>query len=201
MPTQEERSAASLAKLMDAARSLFRAHGYAETSVDDITRAAQLTKGAFYHHFTDKKAIFRAVFEEAERQLHADIRAACGHGDPWTVLKSGCLAFLDLTLDPGTQRLVLREGPSVLGWDVWREVCTQHSLGLISGGIRAAMKAGQIPPRPAEPLAAAIYGALTEAARYLAQLDDPAAALPAARAEIELMLQALLTQPRQAPAA
>ena len=201
MATQEERSAASLAKLMDAARPLFRAQGYAATSVDDITRAAALTKGAFYHHFTDKKAIFRAVFEEAEAQLHADIRAACARDDPWTMLKSGCLAFLDITLDPWTQRLLLREGPSVLGWDVWREVCARHSLGLISGGIRAAIKAGQIPPRPTEPLAAAIYGALTEAARYLAQLDDPAAALPAVRAEIELMLQALRTQPGEAPAA
>jgi hypothetical protein len=80
-------------------------------------------------------------------------------------------------------------------------VCARHSLGLISGGIRAAIKAGQIRPRPTEPLAAAIYGALTEAARYLAQLDDPAAALPDVRAEIELMLEALLTPPKASPAA
>lgn len=201
MATQEERSAASLAKLMDAARPLFRTQGYAATSVDDITRAAALTKGAFYHHFTDKKAIFHAVFEEAEDQLKADIRMACKSDDAWTMLKSGCLAFLDLMLDPGTQRLLLREGPSVLGWDVWREVCARHSLGLISGGIRAAMKAGQIRSRPAEPLAAAIYGALTEAARYLAQVEDPAAALPSVRAEIVLMLDALLTRPESVPAA
>ena len=201
MATQEERSAASLARLMEAARPLFRAQGYAATSVDDITRAAALTKGAFYHHFTDKKAIFHAVFEEAERQLLADIRAACVPDDPWTMLKSGCLAFLDLMLDPGTQRLLLREGLSVLGWDVWRDVCARHSLGLISGGIRAAIKAGQLTPRPTEPLAAAIYGALTEAARYLAQLDDPAAALPGVRAEIELMLEALPARPTGSSAA
>jgi AcrR family transcriptional regulator len=201
MATQEERSAASLAKLMDAARILFRAEGYAATSVDEITRRAQLTKGAFYHHFTDKKAIFRAVFEEAEHQLQADIKASCAQDEPWTMLKSGCLAFLDLMMDAGTQRLLLREGPAVLGWDAWRDVCARHSLGLISGGIRAAIKAGRIRPRPTEPLAATIYGALTEAARYLAQLDDPAAALPGVRAEIELMLEALLTQPEKAPAA
>ncbi|WP_189049860.1 TetR/AcrR family transcriptional regulator [Aliidongia dinghuensis] len=186
---------------MAAARSLFRAHGYAETSVDDITRAAELTKGAFYHHFTDKKAIFHAVYEEGEDQLLADIMAACGHGDPFSMLKGGCLAFLDLMMDAGTQRLLLREGPSVLGWDVWREVCARHSLGLITAGIRGAIKAGQIRPRPMEPLAATIYGALTEAARYLAQLDDPAAGLASVRAEIEGMLDALRTQPEQAPAA
>jgi AcrR family transcriptional regulator len=196
MATQEERSAASLAKLMEAARVLFRAEGYAATSVDDVTRAAALTKGAFYHHFTDKKAIFQAVFEEAERQLQSDIKAAVVSSDPWTMLKSGCLAFLDITLDPGTARLLLREGPAVLGWEAWRDICARHSLGLISGGIRAAIKAGQVPSRPTEPLAAAIYGALTEAARYMAQLDDPAAALPCVRAEIDLMLQALLMQPR-----
>lgn len=201
MATQEERSAASLAKLMEAARPLFRTQGYAATSVDDITRAAALTKGAFYHHFTDKKAIFHAVFEEAELQLNADIRAACKNDDPWIMLKSGCLSFLDLTLDPGTQRLLLREGPSVLGWDVWRDICARHSLGLISGGIRGAIKAGRIRPRPAEPLAAALYGALTEAARYLAQLDDPAAALPGVRAEIALMLEGLLTPSENVPAA
>lgn len=196
MATQEERSAASLAKLMDAARALFRARGYAATSVDDITGAAALTKGAFYHHFTDKKAIFQAVFEEAEAELQAHIKATAVSDDRWIMLKTGCLAFLDITLDPGTARLLLREGPSVLGWDLWRDICTRHSLGLISSGIRAVIKAGQIPPRPTEPLAAAIYGALTEAARYLAQLDDPAAALPCARAEVELMLQALLMPPR-----
>jgi AcrR family transcriptional regulator len=201
MATQEERSAASLAKLMDAARPLFRTQGYAATSVDDITRAALLTKGAFYHHFTDKKAIFHAVFEEAEHQLQADIRAACAADDAWTMLKSGCLAFLDITLDPGVQRLLLREGPSVLGWDVWRDICARHSLGVISGGIRAAIKAGQIRPRPTEPLAATIYGALTEAARYLAELDDPAAALPGIRSEIELMLEALRAQPKDSSAA
>jgi len=191
MATQEERTAASLAKLMAAARPLFRTQGYAQTSVDDITRAAALTKGAFYHHFTDKMAIFHAVFEEGERQLQGDIKAACAELDPWNMLRSGCLAFLDLTLEPGTQRLLLREGPSVLGWDAWRNVCTRYSLGMISSAIRAAMKAGQIRERPAEPVAAAIYGALTETARYMAQLDEPAAALPAVRDEILLMLEAL----------
>ena len=198
MATQEERTAASLAKLMAAARPLFRTQGYAQTSVDDITRAAGLTKGAFYHHFADKKAIFHAVFEEGERQLQADIKAACAQLDPWSMLRSGCLAFLDLTLEPGTQRLLLREGPSVLGWDAWRNVCTRYSLGMISRAIRAAMKAGQIRERPAEPVAAAIYGALTETARYMAQLDEPAAALPAVRDEILLMLEALRGQPRAA---
>jgi AcrR family transcriptional regulator len=200
MATQEERTAASLAKLMDAARTLFRAEGYAATSVDDITRAAALTKGAFYHHFADKKAIFLAVFEEAERQLLIDIKASIRSDDPWTMLKTGCLAFLDITSDPATLRLLLSEGPSVLGWDVWRDICARHSLGVISGGIRAAIKAGQIPERPTEPLAAAIYGALTEAARYMGQLDDPAAALPCVRAEVELMLEALLRQPRPSAA-
>jgi len=198
MATQEERTAASLAKLMAAARPLFRTQGYAQTSVDDITRAAALTKGAFYHHFTDKMAIFHAVFEEGERQLQADIKAACAQRDPWNMLRSGCLAFLDLTLEPGTQRLLLREGPSVLGWDAWRNICTRYSLGLISSAIRAAMKAGQLRERPAEPLAAAIYGALTESARYMAQLDEPAAALPAVRTEILLMLEALRGDSRAA---
>jgi len=185
---------------MEAARTLFRGAGYAATSVDDITRAAALTKGAFYHHFTDKRAIFQAVFEEAERQLYVDIKAAACPSDPLTMLKTGCLAFLDITSDPATLRLLLLEGPSVLGWDAWRDICARHSLGVISGGIRAAIKAGQIPARPAEPLAAAIYGALTEAARYMGQLDDPAAALPSIRAEFELMLEALLKPPRPSAA-
>jgi AcrR family transcriptional regulator len=201
MATQEERSAASLARLMEAARALFRAEGYAATSVDDITRGAHLTKGAFYHHFADKKAIFRAVFEEAEHQLMADIRAAASPSDPWTMLKTGCLAFLEISLEPGNQRLLLREGPSVLGWDVWRETCARYSLGVIASGLKASIKAGQIAPRPPEPLAAAIYGALCEMARYLAQSEDPAAALPGARAEVELILQAfLMPQPAAAAA-
>jgi AcrR family transcriptional regulator len=130
MPTQGERSEATRTKLLGVARKLFRARGYADTSLDDIAARAGVTKGAFYHHFEDKKAIFTAVFEEAERQLVEAAAAGGRGGDVWSRFRAGCRAFLEASMDPGIQRVALHDAPVVLGWEVWREIADRHSLGV-----------------------------------------------------------------------
>src|SRR4030095_7085789 len=171
MPTQGERSEATRTKLLGVARKLFRARGYADTSLDDIAARAGVTKGAFYHHFEDKKAIFTAVFEEAERKL-VEAAAAAGAGaavceeawrqlceaaaaggrggDVWSRFRAGCRAFLEASMDPGIQRVALHDAPVVLGWEVWREIAARHSLGVIEAGLARAIAAGPVRSRQAQ---------------------------------------------------
>src|SRR5437868_14309250 len=93
--TQAERSEATVHERVRTARELFAERGYAGTSIEDIVRAAGVTRGALYHHFDSKADVFRAVFEDLERDLAAmSVEAARGKRDPWKQMEAGCMAFL-----------------------------------------------------------------------------------------------------------
>ena len=189
--TQAERTAATRQALLDAAQDLFAARGYARTGREDIVRAAGVTRGALYHHFTNKEHLFRAVFESMEAALLERVAAAAAGGrDPGEQLHRGCAAFLDAATDPAVQRVVLLDAPSVLGWADWRAVDARYGLGMMREGLRAAMDAGQIRHQPVTPLAHVLLAALNEAALYIAGADDPAAA----RAEIGPVVDGLLAR-------
>jgi AcrR family transcriptional regulator len=194
VPTQGERSEATRTKLLGAARKLFRARGYADTSLDDIAARAGVTKGAFYHHFEDKKAIFTAVFEEAERELVEAAAAGRRGGDVWTRFRAGCGAFLEASMEPGIQRVALHDAPVVLGWEVWREIAERHSLGVIEAGLERAMAAGQVRSRPTKPLARLLFGALCEGARMVARAADPRQGLAEVVREVDELLAGMLIQ-------
>lgn len=191
MPTQEERSEVTRGKLLDAARRLFRTRGYPRTSIEEIASRAGLTKGAFYHHFEDKRAIFLAVFEETERRLMETATAGIEGGDAWRRLRAGCRAFLEACLDPGVQRIVLRDAPVVLGWETWREIDTRYSLGLIEAGLTEAMSEGLIRQRPPGPLAHLLFGALCEGVMMIARSAKPREALAEVVREIDQLLGGL----------
>ena len=144
MATQEERSEATRGKLLAVARKLFRIRGYARTFIEDIAARAGVTKGAFYHHFPDKKAIFLAVFHETEQALMEASAAGARGPDAWSQFRAGCRAFLEASMDAGVQRIILRDGPVVLGWEAWREIDARYSLGLIEGALRQAMAEGRV---------------------------------------------------------
>src|SRR2546425_8518280 len=176
VPTQEERSEATRGKLLAVARKLFRIRGYARTFIDDIAARAGVTKGAFYHHFPDKKAIFLAVFHETEQALMEASAAGARGPDAWSQFRAGCRAFLEALIDSDVQRIILRDGPVVLGWEAWREIDARYSLRLIEGAV---------PPAPAEgrgsgalePLAHLLFGALCEGAMMVSRAAKPRAAL------------------------
>ena len=122
--------------LMTVARALFTARGYAERGHrGDRARSADVTRGALYHHFTDKRELFRAVHEQVEQDMVAAITAAmAGIEDPVELLLAGGRAFLDLCDDPNWTRIPLIDAPSVLGWAEWREIDMRYGLGLVSAG-------------------------------------------------------------------
>jgi AcrR family transcriptional regulator len=173
-----ERSEATRAALVAAARTLFARHGYAAVGTEEIVRAAGVTRGALYHHFRDKQDLFLAVCEQVEGELTERIAQRVigdGAGDPVAALLAGAQMFLDVCAEPEIQRITLLDAPSVLGWERWREMGQRYGLGLVQAALQAAMDAGELEPQPVRPLAHLLLGALDEAALLVARSDDPAA--------------------------
>jgi AcrR family transcriptional regulator len=185
-----ERSEATRAALVTAARPLFAARGFAGVGTEEIVRAAGVTRGALYHQFRDKQDLFAAVFEQLELELaqRTGAAAAAGSDDPLVELRVGAEAWLDACTEPEVQRIVLLDGPAVLGWERWREIGMRYSLGLMEAVLQLAVDAGRIAPQPVRPLAHVLLGAIDEAALYVATADDP----KTARAEVGEVLDRLL---------
>jgi AcrR family transcriptional regulator len=189
--TQVERSEATRTALIAAARRLFAERGYAGVGTEEIVRAAGLTRGALYHHFGDKRELFAAVYEQIEVELAERIATgalAAQTDRPLEAMRAGAEMFLAACTEPDVQQIALLDGPSVLGWDRWREVAADHGLGLIEASLQAAIEAGAMAPQPVRPLAHVLMGALDEAAMLVARAEDP----EAMRAEVGRTLGTLL---------
>jgi AcrR family transcriptional regulator len=187
--TQGERSEATRAKLIAAARPLFAERGYAGVGTEEIVRAAGVTRGALYHHFAGKPQLLEAVYEQVEGELTQKIATGALSGsDPLEALRAGSEMFLDACLEQEVQRIVLLDAPAVLGWERWREIAADYGLGLVEAALGAAMESGQIARQPLRPLAHVMMGALDEAAMLVARADDT----EAARAEVGATLNSIL---------
>jgi AcrR family transcriptional regulator len=188
-PTKAERAEATRGELIRVARDLFAERGYPHVGTEEIVRAADVTRGALYHHFRDKQDLFRALHVEMERELMEAVGERMGEAsDPWNLLVTGLRAFLDACTDPAMIQINLLDAPSVLGWAEWREIDERFGLGLITAGLDNAMEAGVLRRREIRPLAHLLLASLVEAAMLIANAPDP----KAAREEIEQPLVELL---------
>ncbi len=189
--TQADRSAATRDALLAAARGLFAAQGFAEVSTDAIVAAAGVTRGALYHQFADKTALFDAVLDAVEADIArrlADDVAAAGITDPIEAIRHVIRTWLDICAEPEIHRIALIDGPSVVGWAHWREVCQRHVFGLAQALLEHGIERGRIRPQPVRPLAHILMGASDEAALYVAEAADRAQA----RAEMIDVLDRLI---------
>ncbi|MFD9128454.1 TetR/AcrR family transcriptional regulator [Kitasatospora sp. NPDC059571] len=184
--TQADRSEATTRQIVAAAADLFGRAGYAATSIDDVARAAGLTKGAVYHHFDGKTALLRAVFAQAEEDRARRLAGAAAGLAPWPALRAGCRAFLQGCLDPAARQVLLLDGPAQLGWPEVRAVEQEHSIALLRRGVERAMPGADPGIR-----SRLLLGALCEAGMLLAGAADPTAALAAIGAETDALLDAL----------
>ncbi|WP_250001531.1 TetR/AcrR family transcriptional regulator [Actinoplanes sp. M2I2] len=192
--TQEQRSTATRAALIEAARPLFAASGFAAVSTEAIVRAAGVTRGAMYHQFADKTELFAAVFEAVEADLTKRIGSAVsesGLSDPIALMKLGAATWLDAGAEPEVQRIVLIEAPSVLGWERWRELSFRYGMGLVHSLVELAISSGRLLAQPPEPLSHVLIGALDEASLYVARSDDPARARREVGAVIDRLIASL----------
>ncbi|GAA4862891.1 TetR/AcrR family transcriptional regulator [Saccharopolyspora rosea] len=160
--------------LVDSAVALFTEHGYAGTSLDEIARRARVTKGALYHHFGGKQALFEAAFDAVETNVVARLAGVVsGPGSPWETTRAALQAFLEVCLEPSYQRIVVQEGPAVMGWERWREAEEGYTFGVVREAVAGLVEADEIEPLPIDALARVVFGALSAGATAIAGSADP----------------------------
>jgi AcrR family transcriptional regulator len=173
--------------LVDVAEGLFASQGYAATSLDQVVAGARVTKGAVYHHFSGKQALFGAVFERVEGAAGAAVQSVLSTGgDPWDQANAGLRAFLEVVQRPDYRRIVVQDGPSVLGHERFRQQEEHSAFGTVVEIVRAVLSTGAEPPDEDMLLTftGIFFGAMTSAGHSVATSDDPAAA--AARVEVAI---------------
>ncbi len=180
-------------RILVAARSHFGTQGYEATAIGAILESAGVARGALYHHFSSKDALFAAVLDQVLAELAASVRRSARAGaDPAENLKIGARTWLQLALDPAVQRIVLRDAPAVVGWTRWRTLDDAHTLGATKAALRQLAKAGRLPAEATDTLAHLVLAAVGETALLIARADDPAAALPGGQVALEILLDRLL---------
>ena len=195
--TQAERTAATRGALIDAARRLWAERGYAAVGTPEIATAAGVTRGAMYHQFDDKAALFRDVVEVVEAdttQRIAQTVASSGATDPATALHAAVEAWLDACETPEVRQLLLLDAPVVLGWEGFRDIMLTHGLGLTEALLSAAMDAGQLRRGPPRTLAHVLIGALDEAAMVVATAEDRAIARDEVADVLHTILEGLISR-------
>ena len=199
--SKDEQSQITKRALLDIAKELFTERGYAHTSTEEVVRRAKVTRGALYYHYRDKAALFEAVFDEVRLGYLQAVkeRVQATEGDTWQQLVTGCQAFIESVADPSVQRIVYVDGPAVLDWSI--EQRRAPGLILLRNIFKKLMAEGLVEQMPLEPLIRLIWVTFFEAAIYISQVGDNAAA----RKEMTDTLIRLLTglrlqsEPRPGP--
>ncbi|MFJ1339911.1 TetR/AcrR family transcriptional regulator [Pseudomonas caricapapayae] len=182
------------ATLLATARKVFSERGYAETSMDDLTAQAGLTRGALYHHFGDKKGLLAAVVEQIDAEMDARLQAISDTvGDTWEGFSQRCQAYLEMALEPEIQRIVLRDARAVLGGA--SPEAQRHCLESMQSLINKLIQQGVVAEADPQALASLVYGSLAEAAFWIANGDDGDTRVQRSSAALELLLRGLLVKP------
>jgi AcrR family transcriptional regulator len=184
---------ATRGQLIEVATSLFADHGYEGTSIEAVLAAAGVSRGALYHHFAGKEALFAAVLEAVSDRVTAEVTDAVRDcGDPVDALHTGALAWIDLAGDPVIQRVMLVDAPSVLGWEQWRAMDEGRTVSAMRVMLQAVSDTGRLPQELVDPFSHMILAALDEAAMVVARAPDSRAAVAEGRQAVEQFLNRLL---------
>lgn len=184
-------SASTKRALIDVAEDLFTEHGYASTSLDSIVAGADVTKGALYHHFSGKQALFEAVFERVESDAARAIQKVLrGKKDPWEKARAGLRTFLEVVQEPGYRRIVVQEGPAVLGYERYREQEERSTYANVLEIMRSVLGAGpwELEDEMLQTFSRIFFGAMASAGESVAGSDDPIAAAARVEAAIGFMI-------------
>lgn len=192
---RQQYSASTRRALVKAAEGLFTARGYASTSLDAIVSAAEVTKGALYHHYSGKQALFEAVFEDVEERATERIRTAIsGVANPWEKAVTGLREFLAVVQEPAYRRVVVQEGPAILGYERFREMEERSTYSVLSDLAREILAAGAWElddEQMVDTFSQIFFGALSAAGESVSDSDDPQAASERVEAAIGMVLAGL----------
>jgi len=180
--------------LLATARTFFSERGYADTSMDDLTAHAGLTRGALYHHFGDKKGLLVAVVEQIDAETDERLQAAFDSaGNPWDGFRHRCHAYLEMALEPEIQRIILRDARAVLGGTLPESY--RYCMESMQQRVSSLIQQGVMVDTSPQALAALIYGSLAEAAFWIANGEDGNERLAQSKDALELLLHGLLRKP------
>ncbi|CAG7657105.1 TetR/AcrR family transcriptional regulator [Paenibacillus allorhizosphaerae] len=178
MKRNKEETTETVRKLIEVARVYFTQHGYANSALEDIAHEAELTRGALYHHFGNKKGLFRVVLESVQKEIAERVMTeAANSDDVWEQLQLGCRAFVSAAVEPRNKRVLLIDGPAVLGWDAWRRMDEQNSMRLLREQLQMMQEQGYFRPVSIDAMTHFLSGALNESALWIAQQQDDTPAL------------------------
>lgn len=175
--------------LISVARELFTEHGYAATSIEDIVQHAGVARGALYHHFSGKDALFRAVYDAVQADAVSGVMAAAlAVREPWAAVRAGLSAFLDACLEPSFRRIVVLDSVAVLQQDVWEGGIEHNELPMLRMVLTPLVATNALPGVAVEPLVHVTLGGLYGAALFIARSPEP----QAARGEVDAVLDTLV---------
>jgi AcrR family transcriptional regulator len=181
------------------ATRLFAGQGYAASSTELVLRECGISRGALYHHFPSKEALFTAVLEATEESILIKItNAAAGTTNPLAALRAGCAAWLALAGDPVVKQIVLIDAPSVIGWQAWREIDDRNALGLIKSALASAASLGRVPANMVTLYAHMLLAMLIELSLIIARAVDPSQITADANEALEQFLSRLFNVAPQA---
>jgi AcrR family transcriptional regulator len=184
---------ATRGQLIEVATRLFAEHGYEGTSIEAVLSAAGVSRGALYHHFAGKEALFEAVVVAVSDQVTTELGETIRDcADPVDAMRTAALAWISLAADPVIQRVVLVDAPSVLGWDRWRAMDDGRTLGALRMLLQAISDSGRLPAELVAPFSHMILAALDEIVLVIARADDATAAVAEGRMAVEELLRRLL---------
>jgi AcrR family transcriptional regulator len=193
MSEKIEKGVSTRERIIQTARRLFTASGYEGTSTETVLQESGVSRGALYHHFENKQALFAAVLEAVEADIAiATGRAATNIEDPVEALHAGFHAFLGLACDPEVRQIVLIDAHSVVGWQKWREIDERHGFGRLKAGLKRIAAAGRMRPEMVDIFAHILVASLFEVAFVIARAPDPAEALHTGRSAMNELLNRLL---------
>jgi AcrR family transcriptional regulator len=194
MNRNAERGRATREHLVDVATDLFATEGYDRTSIEAVMRAAGVSKGALYHHFPGKDALFEAVLDRTTERIDAAlVAAAASLTSAVDLVRVGCLTWIRLAVDPVVQQIMLIDAPAVLGWQRWRERDEANTLGALRGALAHAATEGVLDPGHVDVFAHALLATANELAIMIARSEHPSDALTRAEAAFAALLDRILS--------
>ncbi|NOU96746.1 TetR family transcriptional regulator [Paenibacillus sp. LMG 31456] len=189
MKRNKEETSETIHKIIEVARSYFTEHGYADSTLEDIAKEAELTRGSIYHHFRNKKGLFHIVLESVQKEIAERIETeAAKSDDVWEQLFFGCRAFVAAAVEPRNKRVLLIDGPAVLGWEAWRIMDEHNSMRLLRGQLQIMEQQGCLKPVSIDAMTHCLSGALNESALWIAQMPDYQQSLEATMSVISHIL-------------
>jgi AcrR family transcriptional regulator len=183
------------ASLVTVAREFFAERGYANASLNTIVAAAELTKGAVYYYFPNKRELFRAVYVAEQRRVtRAVVAAFLAEADVWEAFHAGIETFFRMMLDEAVRRIILVDAPVALGWHDVRNAPSPTSLELIQDGLNRVAETGILAGHQVDLLANLVFGAVCEAAHVVGEADRPEEAIGPMLAELRFTLDRLVNR-------